>query len=466
MTFHSDDGVVAISGCLMNNSTLQELNMSHNKISNNGISNIGKVLQINTTLEILDVSHNNISDEGAIAIGEALSNMVITNEGVTNEDNVQNCALQKLNLSYNIISSEGIVALSGFLKNNNTLEELTISWNSQRPLVFNRTIEFCNFFNKHFGDVGTILISAFLFQNDRMLKLELSYNYISDDGARAISECLKVSKTLKELNISNNMITSLGIIKITEAIQINTTLRLLDILHNNISRCIEVVRVLSDHLRHNNTLQVLGISCNDSDTTYVYAVGINSECYVGDTWPRSEWNNNTVHYVQERHYIQLHHWPNDEGLQLQIFDSIEAIILTALLCNNAEISKLKIVRSELSENAVVFISDFLKVNKTLQEFELSKSKTSIKQIIKAIRANATLQILNISYNIISDTGIVTINECLKHNNTLKVINISGNYITEREAKTMTNFIPENTTYIFAIIMYQMMQQWPLVSILC
>lgn len=42
-----------------------------------------------------------------------------------------------------------------------------------------------------------------------------------------------------------------------------------------------------------------------SDTIYVYAIGIDKDCYIDDTWPRAHWNNNTIQYVREYSYKQL-----------------------------------------------------------------------------------------------------------------------------------------------------------------
>ena len=454
----SDDGAVAIGKCLKNNNTLQVLNMSCNVLSNNGIISISKALQMNSVLQMLDISYNNISDDGAIAIGEALrsyykdNSMVTTNGKVTNEDNIQNCTLQKLNMSYNNISSEGIVALSNCLKKNSTLQELTVSW-GHKKLAIRLTNKFCDMSRKNFGNIGATLVSVLLSQNNRIQKLNISCNHISEMGAAAISEFLKTNRVLKELNISNNNIGH-GIIKIAEAIQMNTTLKLLDISHNDIPRCREVVTALSDHLKHNNTLQVLGISWNDSDTTYVYTVGINNESYVDNIWPKSKWTNNTVQYVHECNYKELHYWPKFDKflynithrLQKLQFDDIEAILLTALLHDSIDVTKLKIVRSKISYNAAVVISSFLEAC-TLQEFEISKCKISnevIKQIMKAIQTNTTLQTLDISYIDLTDDGI---SECLKINNALKVLNISGNVVSERGAKIVAKFIQENTTLL-------------------
>ena len=48
-------------------------------------------------------------------------------------------------------------------------------------------------------------------------------------------------------------------------------------------------------LKHNTTLQALGISWNDTGTVYVYTAGINNTCYLlNKIWPLSKWINNTV----------------------------------------------------------------------------------------------------------------------------------------------------------------------------
>ena len=384
-----DDGAVAISECLKNNNTLKELNMSYNEVSNIGIINISKALQINTTLQILDISHNNISDDGVIAIGEALRShqMIFTKEKVYIEDNVLNGGLQKLNMSSNNISSEGIIALSSCLKSNKAFQEIVASWdNNKFSVVLNNINKFCDRSKKHLGDAGIILISAIFSQTYRIHMLNISHNNISYYGAVAISEYLRATKTLQELNVSHNDITNEGIVKIAEAIQMNTTLRLLDISHNNVSRSRKVVTALSDHLRHNNTLQILGISWNNNYIMYVYAVGINNTCYVGNTWPHCQ---NIKHYVHEYNYEEFDHWLQFEWSfsdydtvykQKLQFSNTEAILLTALVYGNVNVTTIKIVGNKISDSAAITISDFLKVNKILEKLELSQNIISSEAI--------------------------------------------------------------------------------------
>ena len=213
--------------------------------------------------------------------------------------------------------------------------------------------------------------------------------------------------------------------------------------------------VLGDHLRHNNTLQVLGISWNDCASTKshpppVYIVRMSSEFYLDSTRPRSQWTNNTVHYAHVHDHEKFYCWPKLhkmlDGYEKFWFSETEVILLMSLTDKSLYVKKLKIVRCEISDNAAIAISDFLKTEKMVKMFEFSQntiSGESIKLIVEAIRTNTTLQILDISYNNITDDGVASICECLKHNKVLKVLDISGNNITRQGAKLVENFLQEN-----------------------
>ena len=211
----------ALCFCAKDNNYVKALDISNHDISKEGAKVIAKAIQGNTSLKELNISHNNISDAGAIAIGKTLRNhyckkdsMVDINETVTNGDKNQCCTLLKLDMSYNNISNEGIIAFSDCLKCNNSLQELTISWNNFETTLGKSIL--CNLSFKHLMNVGTILISAFLFYDDRIHSLDISNNNISNDGAAAISECLRSNNTLQKLNMSHNIVSDEGIINISK----------------------------------------------------------------------------------------------------------------------------------------------------------------------------------------------------------------------------------------------------------
>ena len=469
----SDDVVVAISECLKANTTLQELDISNNKITNDGIIKIAEAIAANTTLSLLDVSENNMDRSTEVA--RALSGHLKHNN-----------TLQVLKISWNYLYSDTTYVYHVGM-NNECYVDITrvksyrhilfASWNvyhrttefndieailltalayghvdvkvirivnnkifNSAALVIsdflkaNKTIETLKLSNNTISTEATKKIIKAIQTNTTLLILDISSNNIHDDGVIAISECLKANTTLKELDISNNKITNDGIIKIAEAIKANTTLSLLDVSKNNMDRSTKVATVFSDHLKHNNILNVLRISWNDSDTTYVYHVGVNNECYVDTSWPKFKRSLASVNW-NRYYYDEL------------AFNNIEAILLIALVCGNVDVKTIKIVNNKISNSAALVISDFLKANKTIETLKLSNNTISTeatKKIIKAIQTNTTLQILDISSTYVSDDVAVTISECLTNNNTLRELSLSCNPTTTKRITKIAEAIAVNT----------------------
>ena len=192
--YDADHLVMCLSECLKEDDTLQELNLSWNRITSEGAKMIGEAIKENKILQKLDISHNSISDDGVAAISDGLK---------------CNISLQELNLSYNMITSEGAKMIGEAIKVNKTLQ-----------------------------------------------KLDICDNSISDDGVAAISDGLKCNISLQELNMSSNNIASEGAKLIAEAIQVNTTLHTLDIrqyINNRLSFNMTVLTTV----HHNNTLMKL-----------------------------------------------------------------------------------------------------------------------------------------------------------------------------------------------------------------
>ena len=73
----SDDGAITFSECLKTNTALIELNMSETCITRKGASVIAEAIQLNTALQKLNISNNRISDDGAIAFSKCLKTNTI-----------------------------------------------------------------------------------------------------------------------------------------------------------------------------------------------------------------------------------------------------------------------------------------------------------------------------------------------------------------------------------------------------
>ena len=241
------------------------------------------------------------------------------------------------------------------------------------------------------------------------------------------------------------MITCLGLIKIAKAIQINTKLRLLDVTHNHLCECGELVTTLKNCLKHNSTLEVLGISWDDNEIKYFYVIEMSNKCCIDTIQPWPKRINNTVHYVRK--------YGADKQLQLPWyfkklqFNYIEAFLLTAFAYGNVNIQVIEIVQCEISDSGAQIVCDFLKENKSLQKLNVSKSIISnktMKQLIEVIQTNNTLLTFDISHNDIYNNRELAISEIFKHNKALKALNIAGNGINSQGAKVIAECIQENT----------------------
>ena len=81
-----------------------------------------------------------------------------------------------------------------------------------------------NLSHQNLQPADVILIASDLKFMAVLANLDLEYNSIGDDGAKAIAEALKVNPVLTTLNLFNNSIGPEGSIAIAEALKVNAVL--------------------------------------------------------------------------------------------------------------------------------------------------------------------------------------------------------------------------------------------------
>ncbi len=117
-TFNSegreDSVILKIARLLANNSTLTDLKLDRNGISDVGAEYLAIALRSNTTLTSLSLSVNQITDVGAKHLAEALE---------------ENSTLTQLDLSYNKISESGKQPLIELSQSSSTLTTIDLSFN-------------------------------------------------------------------------------------------------------------------------------------------------------------------------------------------------------------------------------------------------------------------------------------------------------------------------------------------------
>ena len=110
------------------------------------------------------------------------------------------------------------------------------------------------------SDEGAKALSEALKVNTALQWLGLDYNNISDEGAKALAEVLKVNTALQRLDLNSNKISDEGAKALAEALKVNSALHRLDLRLNNISD--EGAKALAEALKVNTALQKLGLHGN------------------------------------------------------------------------------------------------------------------------------------------------------------------------------------------------------------
>ena len=252
-----DDVLLPITEAIQTNTSLTKLNLSDMLYytEQNG-SALSKMLQINKSLTHLDLSMNRLSDSGARCIFDglqhniALVNLNLRECGITATDPDTarsltdmlqvNKSLKHLDLSKNRLSDSGTHCIFEGLQNNTTLVYLNLS---DTRIAVSRSL------------------TKMLKVNKSLTHLDLSWNRLSDSGARCIFEGLEDNTTLVNLNLSHtdtvikNTDTVSAIIKILQA---NKSLTHLD-LSNHFSYSHQMIPCIFEGLKHNSTLRYLDL---------------------------------------------------------------------------------------------------------------------------------------------------------------------------------------------------------------
>ena len=470
----SDDGVAAISNSIKFNTSnsLQELNISRNNITNNGIRVLAEVIEINSTLQNIDISKNHISTEGLLHFMEAVKN---------------NCTLQVVNITHNNVTRSGFTSIKQCIENLQHPIQIYASWNeivtrNGKLLV---TSKICTFqeseniieeewlFEDYDHDHIVTCLSECLKEDDILLELNMSKNWIirgrenkiteaiavnktllkldasltKMQDESCISDCLKINKSLKELNMSENEITSNGVKEIATAIRVNTTLEKLDLSHNKISN--DGVNFISDGLKNNNSLKEVNISRNkitSEGAQYIAdAIRINTTLVKLDL-SCNEISDDGVNFISDG--FKNNNSLKEVNISRNMITSEGAQYIADAIQINTTLVKLDLSCNTLSDDGATAISDSLQFNNSLQELNLSKNEITsegVKKMAQVIRVNTTLKYLDLSINRIFDDGANLISDGLKSDISLQGLNISHNGITNKGIKKITEAIQTSLT---------------------
>ena len=239
----TDDGALIISSLLRCNNVLRELCLSHNQITLEGMKKLSKSIKHATSLEYVDLSVNKSSPWStycSIIKRCSISSLTLCGDEGINDyakeiiDSLKmNKTLQSLTLCASIsnVDEDGtvgniqtVLVIDGMLAFNapvDNADDNTIKLSSITSRVikveilyrvdFESSMETICLPNRYINDDTVCLFSFGLFNNTTITKLDLSYNKIGINGMNRLSECIKNGSALKYVDLSGNKSTPWGV---------------------------------------------------------------------------------------------------------------------------------------------------------------------------------------------------------------------------------------------------------------
>ena len=358
--------------------------------------------------------------------------------------------IKKLDISGCEVTIDGVEAIRNCLINNNTLQELNmshcdISHESIAMIIdASRKLQILNVSNNYIGAekaalqelrIGAMMVAKAISKNTSLQELDISRNNFKDDGSIAIVEQLKFNKTLQYLNMSANKITNIGTLYIAEALYVCTSLHTLNISKNRITYT-GVISLL-DYIEVNKTLKTLWITHNDITKTGIlyignYVMGMSSPLVTHISW-------NEMVMFEKYFFVMVNYVTLNTGT------SSENVIVAHDSCRLSSCSY-------DADYEPVFLSNCLKDNDSLQEFDLYRTicancHEEVKKVIEALKVNRTLIKFNISRHDLFTDDIMALNDSLIHNNILQELSIAWTGITNYNLMMIMNALRLNATLV-------------------
>ncbi|XP_034044094.1 leucine-rich repeat-containing protein 34 [Thalassophryne amazonica] len=222
----------------------------------------------NSSVTELDVSYNNITDEGAKHLADLLQE--------------EPSALRSLDLKFNNITAGGAEVLAKNLQCNAALVTLRLSGNKfgdgggvhiARMLQVNDTLQEVELNSCDLGIQSVTALTIVLKSNTCLRCVDLSRALLfsqQEEWAEHLSETLRVNSSLLELHLGKMDMTDSGMERLAGGLRFNYSLRYLDVCCNRVTR--DGVRLLAEVLKQNPTLHSVDLSSNrieDEGATYL-----------------------------------------------------------------------------------------------------------------------------------------------------------------------------------------------------
>ena len=428
----TDVALDELTAFLLQNTELEELDISGNNLQTTGAIHLFQNLKQITTFTKLNIAQNSITDKATESIASVLSNCSEVVELNLSYNSLHNMStfdyltgsnMTKINLSNNNIDNQTVSELSVFLSHCTKLEELNLA---------NNNLQTANAI-KLFENLTCITLKI----------INISHNCIAVDAAYNIAKTLSMNYKLQEVDLSCNALKEIGIIEILSSINI-ANLTKLNISDNNISGR----SVMQYILTHAINLVALDFSCNKLYLTNVNhccsnLIQLNMSCdRITDKQAAAlKFILASNSRLQE---LDISHNNLCTGSISTIFGKLNISLLTKFNASN----------NVIGEQAADDMGRFLSQNTKLKVLDISCNKLKefgYKKLFQRIANLSKLTKLKFCGNLLTHLAADDVAAVLLHNSKLKEIDFSNNNLQAAGAITIFNAMKDMFTLIYVNI---------------
>ncbi|KAG0214732.1 hypothetical protein BGX33_001890 [Mortierella sp. NVP41] len=255
--------------------------------------------------------------------------------------------------------------------------------------------------------------------NQTITTLSLARSGINDNTIKYISKVLAKNETIRELDLSSNRITAPGMEVLAEGLVYNRALVRLCLQSNNIKKA--GAPFLARLLTKNKVLRHLNVGSN----------GLGSEGCV---------------MIAEA--VRFNRTLNSLSLDMNEMGPEAATAMAAALVSNRHLNYLYLPHNSIGDQGLVEICESLKRNRSLigldlelNHIENAQSLVGMTAMSEVLRTNRTLREINLAYNLFSGDAIRELMKGVAVNTTLESINFTNCGISTEGAMAIAEVLP-------------------------
>ncbi|KAH9578142.1 Leucine-rich repeat [Trypanosoma melophagium] len=411
---------------------LKTLILSGCSLGDAGTAAIGALIK-ESTIRHVDLSNNDVSDVGLVQFIESadlLNHPTITFLSFAQNIRIGNSAAQALVntlfekndiiTTFNLVDTSVTSKVRGIIDHECALNKEPNPL--KRAVVAIRTNDpSCTTVNLQWEEgmnKAAFFIAPVLKDNSHLLELNLGNCSVGDKGVELLVEPLKHNSTIRLLALPNNGITSTGAKILFQCLQRHASLEEVNVAGNRIND--DAALSIISAIKSNSSLKNVNITNNFIGVDYINEV---EGLLIINQSPREI---RRLVFEIESNDPSLTEISLAGGTGEEYYNNNSVRLLCQALLLNRTVLSLDLSKNVIGDTGVVFISEMLMTNATLTRLNLSENSITgrgARRLCDALRTNTSLEELNLSNNALYDDGVGAFPDMLKFNDRILSIDL-------------------------------------------